>query len=76
MALQKAALKSGIKTLLETLVQTEGSYDDFADGLSNLIDTYVKTGTVTVAKDIPVATTGSATAQTGFTTATGTGTIS
>ena len=55
--------------------RTEPSYDEFAERLSVLIETYVKTGTVTVAPGIPVATTGSATAQTGATTSTGTGTI-
>lgn len=76
MALNKAALKSGIKNLIQNIAENEGSYDDFANGLGDLIDTYVKTGLVTVALGIPVATTGSAAAQTGATTATGTGTIS
>ena len=76
MPLNKAALKSGIKNLIQNIAENEGSYDDFANGLGDLIDTYVKTGLVTVALGIPVATTGSAAAQTGATTATGTGTIS
>ncbi|MFZ4545918.1 MAG: hypothetical protein ACOYN4_00705 [Bacteroidales bacterium] len=76
MPLNKAALKSGIKNLILNIAENEGSYDDFANGLGDLIDTYVKTGLVTVALGIPVATTGSAAAQTGATTATGTGTIS
>ena len=76
MALNKAALKSGIKNLIQNIAENEGSYDDFANGLGDLIETYVKTGLVTVALGIPVATTGSAAAQTGATTATGTGTIS
>lgn len=76
MPLNKAALKSGIQVLAQNIAENEGSYADFADGLANLIDTFVKTGTVTVASGIPVATTGTAAAQTGATTSTGTGTIS
>jgi hypothetical protein len=76
MPLNKAALKSGIQALAQNIAENKGSYADFADGLADLIDTFVKTGTVTVAVGIPVATTGSAAAQTGATTATGTGTIS
>lgn len=77
MALQKSALKEGIKKLLDDMSKAEEpSHDQFAERLSTLIDTFVKTGTVTVAQGIAVATTGSATAQTGATTATGTGTIS
>lgn len=77
MALQKPALKASIKQLLEDMMtREEASYEEFADRLSAAIDTFVKTGTVTVASGIPVATAGSATAQTGNTTATGTGTIS
>ena len=76
MALNKSALKAGIKSLAQSIVDSEGSYDDFADGLATLIDTFVKSGTVTVAAGIPVATAGSPAAQTGATTAPGTGTIS
>lgn len=77
MALQKPALKASIKQLLEDMMtREEASYEEFADRLSTAIDAFVKTGTVTVASGIPVATAGSATAQTGNTTATGTGTIS
>ena len=49
---------------------------DLSNALSDAIETYVKTGTVTVAAGIPVSTTGTAAAQTGATTSTGTGTIS
>ncbi len=76
MALNKTALESGILELMQQIIAEKGSYEDFANGLADLIDTFVKTGTVTVAAGIPVSTTGSATAQTGTTTATGTGTIS
>lgn len=77
MALNKPALKNGIKQLLtEMETKNEDAKDDFATELSNLIDTFVKGATVTVAAGIPVATAGTATSQTGATTATGTATIS
>jgi len=77
MALNKPALKTGIESLLtEMRTKKEVSDDFFADQLASLIETFVKSGTVTVAAGIAVATTGSAAAQTGATTATGTGTIS
>jgi len=76
MPLNKAALKAGIQSLAMDMAENEGSYSDFADGMADLIDTFVKSGTVTVAAGIAVATTGSPTAQTGATTAPGTGTIS
>lgn len=48
MPLQKEQLKAGIKTLLQDMMQREqASYDEFADRLSTLIETYVKSGTVT-----------------------------
>lgn len=77
MALQRAPLKQGIVQLMKNMMEREEpSYDEFADRLSDLIEQYVKTGTVTVAQGIPVSTTGTAAAQTGVTTSTGTGTIS
>lgn len=77
MPLQKQALKNGIKQLLTDMRNREQNTDEeFATRLTNLIDAFVKSGTVTVAVGITVATTGSATAQTGATTSTGTGTIS
>lgn len=76
MALQKQALKSGILQLMKDMREKdENSDEEFSERLATLIDTYVKTGTVTVAQGITVATAGSATAQTGATTSTGTGTI-
>lgn len=76
MALQRTPLKQGISDLMKEMMgRTEPSYDEFAEKLSGLIETFVKTGTVTVATGIPVATAGSAAAQTGATTATGTGQI-
>lgn len=69
MALDKTGLKTTIKSLLtEMLDKEENSIDEFSTRLSDAIDVFVKSGTVTV----NVSTTGTATAQTG----TGTGTIS
>ena len=81
MALQKPALKAALKAAFvaempSASAEQTAAYDRIADAFANAIDTFVKTGTVTVASNIPVATTGTAAAQTGFTTATGAGTIS
>lgn len=77
MALNKTALKSALKQLLEDMMQREdASFEEFAERMSTVIDAYVKTGTVTVASGIPVSTAGTAAAQSGATTAPGTGTIS
>ena len=76
MALVKNTLKAGILNLLTNMRTKEEVSDEyFADQLSTLIDTYIKSATVTVAAGIPVSTAGSATAQTGATTAPGTGTL-
>ncbi len=77
MPLQKPALKNSIKTLLQDMMARENaSFDEFATRLSDAIDIYIKTGTVTVPAGVAVATTGTAAAQTGATTAPGIGTIS
>ena len=77
MPLQKQILAQGIIALQNDMMQkTEPDIEGYAGRLADLIDTFVKSGTVTVATGIPVATAGSATAQTGATTAPGTGTIS
>lgn len=77
MALNKATLKENILDLLTNMRTKESVCDEeFAEKLSTAIDTYVKTGEVTVAPGIAVSTTGSPTAQTGTTTAPGKGTIS
>ena len=52
------------------------SIDYFAEQLSLIIVNAIKAGTVTVPAGIPVATAGTAVAQTGATTAPGIGTIS
>jgi hypothetical protein len=55
MALNKAALKAGIQSLAQDMADNEGSYSDFADGLADLIDAFVKTGTVTVPSGVVVS---------------------
>ncbi len=77
MPLVKETLKTGIKSLLTNMRTKEEISDDyFADQLATLIDTYIKSATVTVMAGIPVATAGTAAAQTGATTSPGTGTLS
>jgi len=64
MALDKIGLKNNLIALLTTMKATEdpiSAINDFADGLTNHIDTFVKSGTV----NTTVATTGTAAAQTG-----------
>lgn len=69
MGLNKAGLKATIIAILtDMLSKEENSIEEFATRLSDGIDVYVKSGTVSV----NVTTTGTATNQTG----TGTGTIS
>ena len=73
MPLVKATLKSGIKALLDEMRTKEDISDDyFADQLATLIDTYIKSATVTVAPGIAVTTSTGA----GSTVAPGSGTIS
>ena len=79
MALNTTGLKADIKSLLQEMTEETDSaagLEKFAIKLSTAVEAYVKSGTVTVASGIPVSTTGSAAAQTGATTGTGTGTIS
>lgn len=60
--LDKVSLKAGIEALLTDMeTRNENAKSDFASELANLIDTFVKTGTV----NVTVSTTGTATAQTG-----------
>lgn len=62
MALDKIGLKTTIKSLLtEMLEKEENSIEEFATRLSDAVDVFVKSGSVTVS----VSTTGNATAQTG-----------
>lgn len=76
MALAKPILKQGLKQLAEDMLTREqNSTDEWATRMADLIEAFVKSGTVTVAVGIAVSTTGTAVAQTGATTSTGTGTI-
>ena len=69
MALDKTGLKTAIIALLtDMLTKEENSIEEFATRLSDKIELFVKSGTVSV----NVTTTGTATNHTG----TGTGTIS
>jgi hypothetical protein len=65
-----APLDSEIAKAFQTVFVTK-----VTDRLTNLIDSYIKSGTVTVQPGQTVATAGSATAQTGATTTPGTGKI-
>jgi hypothetical protein len=77
MALNKQALKQGIIDLhQDMLTKTNDSIEEYAERLASLIDVFVRSGEVTVAAGISVSTVGTATAQTGATNSTGTGTIS
>lgn len=69
MALNKDTLKAKLQAI-------DPSKDDVVAKMVDAIDEYIKGATVTVEAGIPVTTAGSATAQTGATTSTGTGTIS
>jgi hypothetical protein len=76
MALVQAALKSDLRSLFNEMRQNEMSESDYADKLAAIITDYIKTAKVTVDAGISVSTSGSAAAQTGSTTAPGTGSLS
>lgn len=68
MPLVKSTLQQSILSLLTDMRnRTEISDSDFADQLATMIDTYIKSATITIAAGVPVATTGSPAAQTGAT---------
>lgn len=47
MALDKAGLQTGIKSLLaEMLIREQNSIDEFAQRLSSLLDIYIKTASI------------------------------
>lgn len=74
--LNKQVLKTQILDLLTDMrSRTEVSDSDFAGTLADLIDTYIKSATITIEAGIPVSTTGGPTAQTGTTTAPAVATI-
>jgi len=77
MALNKATLKSDIYNKVKAIdLQKSDVADKIAEAIADAVDTYIKTATITVAPGIQVATAGSAAAQVGSTTSTGTATIS
>jgi hypothetical protein len=78
MALSASTLKTALKTALidEAGAQDNTATDKLAEVIANaVVDHITANAVVTVASGIPVATTGTAAAQTGATTSTGTGTI-
>nr|DAX77242.1 MAG TPA: hypothetical protein [Caudoviricetes sp.] len=73
MGLNKEQLKQGIISLQrDMLTKTESSMEEYAERLASLIDTFVRSGEVTVQAGITLQ----AGAYTGATTSTGTGAIS
>lgn len=76
MSLNTSKLKKDIKALLIDMMSKENnSVDEFADRLGEAIESYTKSGEVVVDAGISVATTGSASSQTGKTTSKGKGRI-
>lgn len=68
--LVKQTLQQQILGLLTDMrSRTEISDTDFASSLSDMIDSYIKSATITIAAGVPVSTTGGPAAQTGVTTA-------
>jgi len=83
MALNKATLAAGLKAVFDGvspeasgITNPEQLRQKVANEMADVIDTYIKSATVTVASGISVSTAGTAAAQTGATTGTGNGTIS
>nr|DAU26251.1 MAG TPA: hypothetical protein [Caudoviricetes sp.] len=73
MGLNKEQLKQGIIALQQDMQRkTDASMEEYAERLASLIDTFVRSGEVTVQAGITLQ----AGAYTGATTSTGTGTIS
>lgn len=73
MALNKQALKQGIIALQQDMQRkTDASMEEYAERLASLIDTFVRSGEVTVQAGITLQ----VGAYTGATTGTGKGTIS
>lgn len=74
--LVKPTLQKQILALLTDMrTRTEISDADFASSLADIIDTYIKSATITIAAGVPVSTTGGPAAQTGTTTAPAVATI-
>ena len=78
MALNAATLKTALKTALinDAGATDNDATDALAEVIADAVVAHITTyAVVTVASGIPVATTGTAAAQTGTTTSTGTGTV-
>ena len=76
MALNKEQLKQGIIALQQDMQRkTDASMEEYAERLASLIDTFVRSGEVTVQPGIAVTTAGTAASQTGATTSEGKGII-
>jgi hypothetical protein len=72
-----ATMKTSVEQLLtDMMTRDTDSVSEFADRLTTIVEVFVKSGTVTVSAGISVSTTGTAAAQTGATTSTGTGAVS
>lgn len=69
-------IKDTLKAQLLAVFLKENTPDEAADQIAAAIDSYIKTATITIVPGIPVATAGTAAAQTGATTGPGTGSIS
>lgn len=69
-------IKDTLKAQLLAVFLKENTPDEAADQIATAIDSYIKTATITIVPGIPVATAGTAAAQTGATTGPGTGSIS
>ena len=76
MALVQATLKANLLALFNQMKTQEMSEADFADSLATILNNHIKSATVNVNAGIPVATAGSAAAQTGTTTGPGIGSLS
>lgn len=81
MTVVKLTIQTQIKSMLQgfkdktTAEEAETTMDEFADELSTIIQEAILSATITVPTGIPVATTGTAAAQTGATTSTAIATI-
>lgn len=78
MAISKDTIRGQVSELIQAnkKVKPEEAEKAFADGLAGIIEAAIKSATVTVEAGIPVATAGTAAAQTGNTTGPGTGSLS
>jgi hypothetical protein len=76
MALVQEKLKSDLLALFNQMKGSETGEEQVAGRMAEIFTAYIKTASVTVGAGIPVSTAGSAAAQTGATTAPGTGSLS